>query len=49
MSVKPNILFIVEGERLESEVINHMTEVYGLRCDISSVCADTTHLNIKNI
>ena len=40
MSEKPNILFIVEGERLESEVINRMAEVYGLRCDISSVCTN---------
>ena len=35
-----NILFIVEGERLEPEVINRMAEVYGLRCDISSVCTN---------
>jgi len=40
MSEKPNILFIVEGERLEPEVINRMAEVYGLRCDISSVCTN---------
>lgn len=40
MSEKSNILFIVEGERLEPEVINRMAEVYGLRCDISSVCTN---------
>ncbi len=40
MSEKTNILFIVEGERLEPEVINRMAEVYGLRCDISSVCTN---------
>ena len=40
MSEKPNILFIVEGERLEPEVINRMAEVYGLHCDISSVCTN---------
>ena len=40
MNEKPNILFIVEGERLEPEVINRMAEVYGLRCDISSVCTN---------
>ena len=40
MSEKPNILFIVEGERLEPEVINRMAEVYGLRCDITSVCTN---------
>ena len=40
MSGLPNILFIVEGERLEPEVINRMAEVYGLRCDISSVCTN---------
>ena len=38
MSGQPNILFIVEGERLEPEVISRMGEVYGLRCDITSVC-----------
>ena len=40
MSGLPNILFIVESERLEPEVINRMAEVYGLRCDISSVCTN---------
>ena len=40
MSEQPNILFIVEGERLESEVISRIGEVYGLRCDITSVCTN---------
>ena len=40
MSGQPNILFIVEGERLEPEVISRMGEVYGLRCDITSVCTN---------
>ena len=37
MSEKANILFIVEGERLEPEIIGRMAEVYGLQCKISSV------------
>ena len=40
MSGQPNILFIVEGERLEPEVISRMGEVYGLRCDITSICTN---------
>ena len=40
MSGQPNILFIVEGERLEPEVISRIGEVYGLRCDITSVCTN---------
>lgn len=40
MSVLPNILFIVEGERLEPEVIARMAEVYGLHCDITSLCTN---------
>ena len=40
MSEQPNILFIVEGEQLEPEVISRIGEVYGLRCDITSVCTN---------
>ena len=40
MSAQPNILFIVEGERLEPELISRISEVYGLRCDITSVCTN---------
>lgn len=40
MSGLANILFIVEGERLEPEVISRMAAVYGLHCDITSVCTN---------
>ena len=40
MSERENILFIVEGAKLEPEIINRMAEVYGLRCEISSVCTN---------
>ena len=37
MSTKPQILFIVEGERLERNVIERMAMAYGFQCEISSV------------
>lgn len=37
MSTKPQILFIVEGERLERKVIERMAKAYGFQCEISSV------------
>ena len=40
MNVQPNILFIVEGERLEPKVISRIGEVYGLHCDITSICTN---------
>ena len=37
MSTKSQILFIVEGEKLEPKVVKRMAEIYGFQCEISSV------------
>ena len=40
MNDGPNILFIVEGKKLEPEIIERMIHVYGLKCVITSVCTN---------
>lgn len=40
MSVQEKILFIVEGARLEREVIKRISQVYHFECEIASVCTN---------
>ena len=35
-----NILFIVEGRKLEPELINRLTKVYDIKCNIVSICTN---------
>ena len=40
MNDGPNILFIVEGEKLEPEIVERMISVYKVNCEITSVCTN---------
>ena len=40
MNGRTDILFVVEGERLEPKVVGRMAEAYGFRCDVASVCTN---------
>lgn len=40
MNGDPNILFIVEGAKLEPEIVGRMISVYKVNCEITSVCTN---------
>lgn len=40
MTEKPRILFIVEGEKLEPEIIERMAVLYHMQCEVASVCTN---------
>ena len=50
MSTTSQILFIVEGEKLEPKIVKRMAEVYGFQCEITSVrtCIYDLYVSLKN-
>ena len=50
MSTISQILFIVEGEKLEPKIVKRMAEVYGFQCEITSVrtCIYDLYVSLKN-